>query len=311
MNEVDDAIARYRAELTQEAALAERDLAELEDHFRSLVDELRATQPLAAAIAAARQRLGDPRAVAREHARVRTSFGARLSRARAWSAVALLAPMAAYGSYLQLTFGGVSLLSVFHAAFSLGVLVALAARATWARAYVLGGLPLSILTLATLLADGPSAGSPVLFAYLAADAAALAFLAPWRRGELGPAGAGLALLPAIYLGAVTLLGLVDIRYAPMTPAAALGVPALAGLLLGSVGAVLRARWAAVATATAAVALATATVLALAGDDGFAGPPYVYRLQLAGVILGALGAAVAAAIQWRTARTAPGTVRALR
>ena len=66
---IDEAIEQYRQELVAEASLAKGDLDEIEDHLRALIDELRADQPalgLATAIAQARERLGEPRALARE-----------------------------------------------------------------------------------------------------------------------------------------------------------------------------------------------------------------------------------------------------
>ena len=39
--EIEDAVATYRAEVLAEAELARADVAELEDHLRSLIDELR------------------------------------------------------------------------------------------------------------------------------------------------------------------------------------------------------------------------------------------------------------------------------
>ena len=92
-DEVEQAIEHYRARLAAEAELARGDLAEIEDHLRTLIDALREDGlPAGEAIVEAARRLGDPRQLAREHARVRTPFGAKLSRARAWSACALLLP---------------------------------------------------------------------------------------------------------------------------------------------------------------------------------------------------------------------------
>src|SRR6266567_2391935 len=54
----------------------------LADGRRALVDELQRTMPAAEALTEAARRLGDPKAIAREHARVRTPFGTKLSRAR-------------------------------------------------------------------------------------------------------------------------------------------------------------------------------------------------------------------------------------
>ena len=90
----EDVIATYKRELVAEAELARGDLDEIEDHLRVLATELRDRgMPRIEATIEACRRLGDPRAVAREHARVRSPFGARLSKLRAYSAVALIAPI--------------------------------------------------------------------------------------------------------------------------------------------------------------------------------------------------------------------------
>lgn len=76
---IDEAVGRYRELLAGEVDIGRAALDEIEDHMRSLVADLRATgMPTANAITEAAERLGDPREVAREHARVRTSFGAKL-----------------------------------------------------------------------------------------------------------------------------------------------------------------------------------------------------------------------------------------
>lgn len=305
MKEIDDAIARYREELAAEAGLAERDLAEIEDHMRALIDELRATMPLAAAIAQARGRFGEPRAVAREHAQVRTAFGARLSRARAWSAVAMLLPMQVLSNWWLLELRGQLAdwtIHVFGALLAVGMLAALAARLTWARAFVLGGLPFMMLWSAAGLVMWPHPGYAVL--HLAVSVAALACIAPWRRRELTAPGLGLALLTGAYHGAIWIL-------ANLAPDAPIGRIAVGAVLLGGIGAVLRARWAAAAT-LAAASLLTASVAMAWEDGGYPAHPTLYlALVLTCQIAAAAGAALAAAIQWRHAQSALGTLRSLR
>ncbi|NVB77954.1 MAG: hypothetical protein HOV81_06120, partial [Kofleriaceae bacterium] len=90
MKDVDEEIVEYRKRLRAQGELAERDLDELEDHLRELTCELRnAGMSAAEAVTEAARRLGDPRQLAREHARVRSRFGPPLSAGRAWSAAAL------------------------------------------------------------------------------------------------------------------------------------------------------------------------------------------------------------------------------
>src|ERR1051325_3500616 len=96
MKDVERAVETYKERLAAEAELAPRDVAEIEDHLRTLIEDLRATGvPLGRAIEQAAEGLGAPARLAREHSRVRTPFGARLSRLRAWSALALILPMIA------------------------------------------------------------------------------------------------------------------------------------------------------------------------------------------------------------------------
>lgn len=304
MKEIDDAIARYREELAAEAGLPERDHAEIEDHLRTLIDELRATMPLAEAIALARGRVGDPRAVAREHAQVRTAFGARLSRARAWSAVAMLVPMQALAMWRLLDQHGRLAdwtIYAFGSVLAAGMLAALAARLTWARAFVLGGLPFMILWNVAGLVMWPH--QPYAALELALNVAALACVAPWRRRELTAAGVGLALLTGSYYGAIWML-------ANLAPDAPIGRIAVGAVLLGGAGAVLRARWAAPATLAAAALLAAGVAMAWDQGPTTAHPTLFLALLLVCQVTGAAGAALAAALQWRHARSTLGTLRGL-
>ena len=256
VTDTDRAIEHYRAELQAEAELARGDLAEIEDHLRSLIDELRAGGlPAGEAIAEAARRLGDPRQLAREHARVRTPFGARLSRARAWSAVALLAPL----FYLQLCATvryGWTAHAALELALSAGVLVALAARLPWARAMVLGVLFTIVGWDVMWLAGG--GGGTHLGLELLASGGALAFTIPWGRHELSPGALALALLGPAYAAAATIMQL-QITWADHTVVhPPWGPLALAGVLAAGAGAVVRGRWAVAPCMLAAGALVLAT-----------------------------------------------------
>ena len=263
-----------------------------------LVDELRERGvPLAEAVALAAQRLGEPRQLAREHARVRSPFGARLSRARAWSATALLVlPLALGGHYeLDLTIMSLNLI------MQLGLVAALGARRTWARALVLGMLAASMLDLVDAvcvrgLMFAPDDVHRLLF-QIVATVAALAFIAPWRRGDLSRRGVALALLAPAYLGALHSLA----YYGYMPHAIVvdpLGSFALAASVVAIAGVLRKARWASLAAAVAACGLGVLAHTALVADE-------YGRIALLGAVC-ALGASI---VLWRgrlgTARNAVG------
>jgi hypothetical protein len=89
---VDHAIALYRAELAADQSLGDATLDELTEHLRTAIDaRLAAGDDEATAIETARRELGDPRVLARECARVRSSVGPRTPHVRAWGAAALSA----------------------------------------------------------------------------------------------------------------------------------------------------------------------------------------------------------------------------
>lgn len=305
MKEIEDAIAQYTRELTAEAELARGDLAEIEDHLRSLIDELRASGlESAEAVTEAARRLGDPRQLAREHARVRTPFGARISRVRAWSATLLLAPF----PYLiaRWTRGGLVSFNGLEIVLSVIALGALAARLPWARAIVLG----SLVSITAWDALGVATGSANTFmaAQLVCYADAIAFLVPWRRGELSPIALALVLLGPAYSAAATMVSLYmtapghHVLNDPWGSLAVLGVLAAAG------GGLLRARWAALPAALAAFALVQATVEVwpLAVRMPSAG---VWRAAMLGTLAGGAACAAASAIvMWRHARSRLGTLR---
>jgi len=301
-------IARYRAELTAEAELARGDLDEIEDHLRALYGELRdAGLPRAEAIAQACRRLGEPRALAREHARVRTPFGTRLSRTRAWSAAALLAPFAVEAVKAARHVGmaspyGIELLLVVL------VLAALVARLTWARPVILGSLVMMLAWNAIVIAGTPVPFSLEVDGLCACGAGALAFLVPWRHGELAPAGIALALLAPAYMGGATALSFFLTAPGGILLANPLSVVAVAAVLAAGAGVVLRARWAAFAAALAALALA-GTTSAFWPLEMRIPSMAVWRLLILGsMMLGSLSAAAAAVMCWRTARSRLGTLR---
>lgn len=130
-SEIDAAVAAYTAELQAEAELGRAEVGELEDHLRATIGDLREHGlPASHAIAEAARRLGDPRAVARESARVRSPFGAKLSRARAWSIVALMVPL------LASAFTNVALMSARDGTW---MLIAPAAQVALVAAFVATG----------------------------------------------------------------------------------------------------------------------------------------------------------------------------
>ena len=87
---IEDAITAYRAELAADQSLGDDTLDELTEHLHTAIDDrIAAGDDEATAIDAARRRFGEPRTLARECARVRSSAGPRTSYARAWGAAAL------------------------------------------------------------------------------------------------------------------------------------------------------------------------------------------------------------------------------
>jgi hypothetical protein len=298
-----EAVAAYRDEVLAEAELAHADLSELEDHLRSLIDELRtAGMPAAQAIAEAARRLGNPRAIAREHARVRTAFGARLSRLRAWSVVALMVPMLADGFA---SFARLPASNQLEIAFGVVVTLAMALRLTWARPILLGGVAFWAAWFVVSLVSYPAVNPAWLVAY----GGMLAFLVPWRRGEL--TGAGLALsLQAWAFGAATLALAFQIStrsgFDLVAPAAQVAFVAAA---IATAGGVLRARWSAVASVVSAL------TLVLAGDELLHvrftfGGDLVHAATLVAIASGALSAVVGAVIAWRAAASRLGTLRGI-
>ena len=308
-DDVDAAIEAYRLELAAEAELAAGDLDEIEDHLRELIAELRAAGRGAEAIAVARRRLGDPRAVAREHARVRSPFGARPSRLRAWSAAALLAPMVVWWAWTAAHGAGAWSRLGMEAGLAAVLVVALAARLSWARAFLLGQAVASTITMALGLWLWPWARTQVAL-QLVAYAGVAAFLVPWRRGELTAAGAALALLVPAYTGAsmVVAFKITGTSGDLFCPTAA-SIALIAALAAGA-GLLLRARWGCVAAAACAIALAS-TAHRIWDLRWRVPHPVAERLLVVGLVVGgAVAAAGAAVLAWRDARSGVGTLRGL-
>lgn len=305
-DEIDNAVRAWTAELLAEAELGRADVAELEDHLRDTIATLRDQGlPTARAVAEAAHRLGDPRAIAREHARVRGAFGAKLSRARGWSVIALLVPM--------MVNGFAHLFEVpMHMQFELfaGVVLvaALAARRTWARPILLGGIAFWMLGAAVSLVAFPHL-SPI---WLVIHAGLVAFLAPWRRGEITAAGASLALSVWAFAAATLALGFWITTPTGGQLIAPGAVPAVLGAMIATCGGVLRARWAALASAVAAVGLGFAALQlnALTMRMATAAPAFFHAMMIALVASGAVAAAIAAVLSFRTARSMLGTLRAI-
>jgi len=303
----DQAIAHYRSEVVAEAELARGDLEEIEDHLRSLSDELRdGGMPRAQAIAEACRRLGDPRQVAREHARGRSPFGAKLSRARAWSAAAVLVTMLIVSRHGDLLSGGKLTPMGLELGLYVIALVALIARVGWARPIIVGSLVVTLVR--TVVWSAISAQGLAGLPWLVGTAGALAFVMPWKRGEIRLAGLVLALLAPAYSAAMASMMFELTAPHGVMLANPFGTLALAGALVTGAGIVTRARWASLAAAGTAVALAVTAGhlwgLTVRLPDGAA-----YRAMVLGLFaVGCSGAAIASVLAWRTARSTFGTLR---
>jgi hypothetical protein len=305
-DDVETAIARYRAQLVAEAELAKSDLAEIEDHLRMLIAELRDRGlPAVDAISEAARRLGDPRLLAREHARVRTPFGARLSRARACSAALLLLTFL-FGALPVARVEGLVSYAGFELVLSLAMLVGLALRQTWARAIVLGLLASSFVSFAfaTVITREISL---IGFVQLVTFGGAFAFVLPWHRRELSGLGWALVLLGPAYQAAMMGLGLYL-----TSPTGELGhswgaLATVAVLACGS-GILLRARWAAAAAAVGTLALAITTHQVWGLTARIAISTDVHAYFLGTLLLGAATFAATTWLAWRGARTTLGTLR---
>ena len=302
---IDRAIDRYREQLLATAEIGTSELAEIEDHLRALTAELRADGiPAGSAIAEACRRLGDPGLVAQEHARVRSPFGAKLSRARAWSAVALMFPVVIYFAFAgDRSWGG-----GLETAVSLGLCAALLRRIAWARLIVFGALLPMIAWQAYLeLTWGPH---PAVLAQLLASTAAAAFLAPWSRSEITPAGFALVLLGPAFNVAGTAF-----RFQLTHPGGEVlghGPAALAvcGVALGAASIIVRGRWGAISCLVGAGALALATVQAWPLVQRWHTDHSWLSFILASYVAGTVALTISAVLTWSTGRSRFGSLRGI-
>jgi hypothetical protein len=312
VTDVDDAVAKYRRRVQAEAELAETDLDELEEHLRELTEELRtAGMSAAEAVTEAARRLGDPRQLAREHARVRSQFGAPLSAGRAWSAAVIFAvplivgivrtieravewPGPPFPVRVWLELGAFVLIAI-----------ALAARRTWARAVALG---LAVHFLARVLVRWPLIGLPAADAFdwnihMIARLGLLAFVIPWRRKEVSPAAVALVLQVWAY-GSAAWGDLLFFDQYETNATIALVCAAAA-----CIGTVHRARWSAIASAVSALALFGMMFSELGELVMSRHPLNGYWLDTFFTVgSGAIAASVAAILCWRTTRSFANTFR---
>jgi hypothetical protein len=301
--ETEAVISQYSKQLVAEAEIAHGDLAEIEDHLRTLADDLRGRgMPAAEAVTEAARRLGDPKHLAREHARVRSPFGARLSPARAWSAALLIAPPFAW-SFARFAHYGINRFLV-ECVIALVLSVGLVARVSWVRPVFLGAMALFVLSsVFSVIEHGVN---PV---WLVWHIGVVAFLMPWRRGEIAPAGWALALQVWSYFAASVALGYqFTNERGEISIVMPFAVAALLCAALGAVGGVLRARWGAVTTLVSALCL-----WAVAGETLFMRFRFTHPTLLGaylGTVLvsGAIAASIAAGLAQRTARSTFGTLR---
>lgn len=305
----DTAIAAYRAQLRAEAELADGDLDEIEDHLRLLADDLKRTgMPAAEAVTEAARRLGEPRTLAREHSRVRSAFGSRLSPLRAWSVAALLVPMLVYSVvqwYPQVGLWNRFTLEILLEAVLVGALLV---RMGWARPILLAGAIFG-LCMTGLFAYVMPDGTPL---YIVWNLGLVAFLMPWRRNELTGAGYGLLAYAWTYATASWTLSFQltgpdgSVEYF-----ASAGVIACLAAAAATAGAVLRARWSSAAGVVAAVMLGVAGYQLLGVDFRFDHPTVMQLAIMGSVVTGLVAALAGSALAWRGARSTFGSVRAIR
>ena len=301
----DQLIATYKEALMTEAELARGDLDEIEDHLRALAGELRDHgMPGAAAVREACRRLGDPRVVAREHARVRSPFGAKLPRLRAYSAVALAVPILVRAASDVFPIEGIASRVGLQIVLAAIVTLALALRLAWARPIVLGGIAcFGLVALHAWLAWHH--GTPV---WLVAYAGMFAFLVPWRSHELTTSGWALA-LNAYAFGCAT-FGLMwdfvtpDNDFRLVAPAAMI---AFATTIVATSGTVLRAKWSAIPALASAAALFV-TVLEMSARAFTSMSPIVEGFMMAIFVSGVFAASLGTLLTWRTSRSPLGTLQ---
>lgn len=309
-DEIEKAIEGYRAQLQAEADIGRSDLAEIEDHLRELVTELRQTgMPISAAITEAAHRLGDPRQLAREHARVRSAFGARLSRARAWSAATLVLAQLVLAAVLYPPDPFVPMYVVTQILLPAVVAGALAGRLTWARALILGmsGYGLVQTAMYVALPGEPGFDPMIVGLFTILQLGTFAFVMPWRRHEIAPAGIALVVLYVAFGGAMA--ASMFVMNGPFEDFAVAFVAQGATVLAGA-GLVLRARWAAFAAVLASLALLVSAGQVNDIEFVFADAALIKATLLGSIALGSVAAAVTAVLSWRTARTRLGTLRSI-
>ena len=297
-DDIDDAVARYRERIASEADVGRATLDEIEDHLRLLVADLRAQgMPAALAVTEAAKRLGDPSELAREHARVRTPFGAKLPLWRALAVIALVLPQ------VLVNLGYENWNGYAEGALALALCGAMLRRSAWARATLLGVMAWNVLVvIASLALFG---GAPPAWT-VACQLGAFAILVPWRRADLTATGWALAMLYPIYTAGSMMLFWKVSGFDGYLPDPQL---VLAATVIAGAGLVLRARWASFA--------AIGAVAALAPWVHFASVT-TFRIHLFGIrelTLVALWSGVVAGIAiaiigWRTARSNVGDLRAV-
>ena len=140
---------------------------------------------------------------------------------------------------------------------------------------------------------------------------AFIFVVPWRRRELAPAGYAIVLLAWAYHG-VSELAMHQLTSPGQVPFVAPGLSiAFVGTLMAGLGVLLRARWAVIAAAAAAVGLALGYAEVRTLTFRFADPTLVQIQVLGAIAAGAVAAALAAVVSWRSARSTLGTVAHIR
>jgi hypothetical protein len=309
-DEDDRVLLEYREALLAEAELARADLDELDDHVRMLADDLHASgMARTDAIREACRRLGDPGALAREHARVRSPFGAKLARVRAWSAALLLAPWWLAFARLTLGDGGPGLTSLFgvNLVISMVALCGLVARVSWARAIIAGALSWLVVDQAIAWAWSGIPAETTTVWRIACLTGAFVLVAPWRRSELAPAGYVIVLLAWAYHG-VNMIATYQLTAPDQLPFVdPAGAVAFVATLVAGIGTLVRARWAALATAAAAVALAIGYADLHTVTSRFADPTLATVQILGAIGAGTVAAALATVLAWRSARSMLGTL----
>jgi hypothetical protein len=296
--ELEVAIATYRVELIEERGMARGDLDELEDHLRALVAELRAAG-LSAQIAfvEATRRLGQPHALAREFAHTRPVFGARPSRAAAWSVVALQVvgfvlswiTAAAYDVRVAIWWSPATMMTLVAT-------VGLAFRTSWARAMFLATAALGLLGSVELLVTLDDVPARYFLPGIAFDVGVLAFLAPARGRGLTARGWALALALA---GTGAVSGVNSVLISP------LGDGVIAPYLFGIAGILLCARWATPALIAVAAVLVAATPYLQVGASSNPHTAVNFAWHFVST-----GAVIAAALLARRGARGAGSLRAL-